>query len=155
MEVAIKQETIRYYDVAEFKEELETKKLLVNLKNSETRTRAIRKINITYKKVINQLLHDALYYQPVLDALQADFKEQTTLVEQTYNIGNPAIKSTKELERSLKHLEKRTRKDEKERTEIIDKNKEILKEHPRVVKELVRRDVRSFNHLDQFITYNL
>ncbi|CAO1402574.1 unnamed protein product [Diamesa tonsa] len=140
IEVAIKQETIRYYDVTEFKEELETKKLLVDLKNSETRIRAIRKINSTYKKVINQLLHDSLYYQPVLDALQADYKEQTTLVEQTYNIGNPAIKSTKDLERSLKRLEKRTRKDEMERTEVIDRNKGILKEHPKIVKELVRRD---------------
>lgn len=123
----------------------------MDLKNSETRIRAIRKINSTYKKVINQLLHDSLYYQPVLDALQADWGEQTTLVNQTYNIGNPAIKSTKELERSLKQLEKRTRKEEMERTEVIDKNKDILKEHPRVVKELVRRDVRTLNQFSIFI----
>lgn len=127
----------------------------MDLKNSETRIRAIRKINSTYKKVINQLLHDSLYYQPVLDALQADYKEQTTLVEQTYNIGNPAIKSTKDLERSLKRLEKRTRKDEMERTEVIDRNKGILKEHPRIVKELVRRDVRTFNLSLELIIHQL
>ena len=153
MEVATKQETIRYYDVNKFKEEIETKKLLVDLKSSETRRRAIRKINNTYKKVINQLLHDSLYYQPVLDALQADWGEQTTLVQQTYNIGNPAIKSTKELERSLKRLEKRTRKEEIERTEIIDKNRDILKQHPRIVKELVRRDVRTFKSISKFQLY--
>lgn len=114
---------------------------MVELKNSETRRRAIRQINNTYKKVINQLLHDSLYYQPVLEALQADCKEQDTLVDQTNNIGGPAIKNTKELEWSLKGLEQTTRREEMERTEIIDKNKDILKQHPRIVKELVRRDV--------------
>lgn len=145
IEVSIKQEMIRYYDISEFKEEMDTKKLLVELKNSETRRRAIRKINSTYKKVINQLLRDSLYYQPVLDALQADWCEQTTLVKQTYNIGDPAIKNTKKLKQSLKQLEKTTRREEMERTAIIDKNKDILKEHPKIVKELVRRDVSTFN----------
>ena len=54
MEAALKQEVIRYYDIKEFKQERITKQLSVEVKNSETRTRAIQKKNSTNKKIIGQ-----------------------------------------------------------------------------------------------------
>jgi hypothetical protein len=141
MNVAIKQEVIRYYDVTEFQQERDPKRLLVELKNSETRGRAVQKINKTYKLIINQLLQDSLYYQPVLDALNGDWSEQTMLVTQTYGIGFPAIQNAKKLEKELKALEKVCRKEDMERFKVIDKNRQMLKEHSKIVKTLVRRDV--------------
>lgn len=131
----------RYYDIKEFKEERDTKRLLVELKNSETRCRAIQKFNSTYKKVIDQLVHDSLYYQPVLEALIGDWNEQTRIVEQTYSIGYPAIQNVKKLEKDLKKLQKIVKKEETQRFDEVAKNRQILKEHPKVVKQLVRRDV--------------
>lgn len=114
---------------------------MVELKNSETRSRAIQKINSTYKKIIDQLLHDSLYYQPVLEALNSDWNEQTMLVKQTYDIGFPAIQNVKKLRKDLMKLHRLNKKEENERFEEVTTNRQILKEHPKTVKELVRRDV--------------
>jgi hypothetical protein len=141
IEVGNYQETIRYFDVKEFKEERRTKKLLVELKNSETRSNAIQKMNSSYKLIVNQLLNDALYYKPVLDALNGDWNEQTLLVKQTYEIGLPAIQNVKKLDKELKELKKVVKKEDTERFNQVAKNRRILKDNPRIVKTLVRRDV--------------
>jgi vacuolar-type H+-ATPase subunit C/Vma6 len=111
------------------------------LKNSETRNRAIEKINFTYKMIIDQMVHDALYYIPVLEALYNDYKEQTTLVQQTYNIGYPAIKHVKQIEMEVKDLTVVMRNEENECFEEINRNRQILRQHPKLVKGFVRRDV--------------
>lgn len=148
MEAAVQQEMNRYYDIKEFQEERDTKRLLVELKNSETRCRSIQKINSTYKKVLDMLMHDALYYQPVLEALHDDWKEQTMLVDQTYSIGFPAIQNVKKLEKDLKKVQKIVKKEENQRFEEVSKSRQVLKEHPKVVKKLVRHDVsvKAFNY---------
>lgn len=142
---------VRYYDIKEFKAERDTKRLYVELKNSETRARAVHKINSTYKNIINRLLHDSLYYQPVLDALNGDWNEQTMLVTQTFSIGNPAIQNVKKLENDVKKLRKVLKKEESQRYEEVAKNRQILKEHPKLVKNLVRRDVSEMNLMIIFI----
>lgn len=93
MDVAGKQELIRYFDIKEFPEELQTKKLCAETKNSETRTRAIQNINRTYQKIIQTILEDSLYYQPVLDALHDDVTEQEFFIKKTYGMGSPAIEN--------------------------------------------------------------
>lgn len=137
------QETIRYHDVKEFPQERETKRLHAELKNSETRTRAIEKTNLTYKKIIDQFLKDARYYEPVMSALEDDWKEQTSLVKQTYDIGRPAIKNSKKLGIELQKLRKVTGKEDKEHFDELLEFKSILKENPKIVRGLVRRDVSS------------
>lgn len=132
---------ICYYDIKEFQQERDTKRLYVELKNSETRIQAIEKINLTFKMIIDQLLHDSLYYLPVLEAVNADWKEQSTLVQQTYNIGYPAINHAKKTEREVLKLSKLSKKEEATRFEELFRNRQNLKEYPKQVKELVRRDV--------------
>jgi hypothetical protein len=134
--------------VKEFPQERDTKRLYVELKNSETRTRAIEKMNITYKKIIDQLLRDSLYYEPVLSALNSDWNEQTMLVKQTFQIGFPAIENSKKLQMKFKKLRQITKKEEKEHFDEIAECKKILKENPKVIKKLVRRDVSFFIILD-------
>jgi len=141
MELAMKQEGIRYYDVTEFKQERQTKRLFVELKNSETRCRAIQKINMTYKMVIDQLLHDSLYYQPVIEALNSDYDEQTTLVQRTFNIGQPAIENTMKLAKNLSNLKRSAQQEAVKIFETIDLNEKRVKAHPKTAKKLVRRDV--------------
>lgn len=135
------QETIRYHDVKEFPQERETKRLHAELKNSETRTRAIEKTNLTYKKIVDQFLKDARYYEPVMSALEDDWKEQTSLVKQTYDIGRPAMKNSKKLGIELQKLRKVTGKEDKEHFDEQLEFKNILKGNPKIVRDLVRRDV--------------
>jgi hemerythrin superfamily protein len=155
MEIANYQETIRYYDIKEFKEEQRTKELLVELKNSETRMRAIQKLNFSYKQIIDQLLHDALYYKPVLDALNGDWNEQTAIVKKTYDIGFPAIQNVKKLDKELKSLRSIVKKEDNERFDEITKNRNILKEQPKFVKTLVRHDVSEDGYLATVLSFSL
>lgn len=141
---------ICYYDIKEFQQERDTKRLYVELKNSETRNRTIEKINLTYKMIIDQMLHDSLYYLPVLEALNADWKEQTALVQHTYNIGLPAISHAKKMQREVEKLAEISKKEEGVRFEELQINRQILKEHPKRVKELVRRDVSKICKIDGF-----
>jgi hypothetical protein len=150
MEVAVKQEMIRYYDIKEFKQERDTKRIFVELKNTETRSRAVRKVSAMYKKVIDQLLRDSIYYEPVLGALKADWDEQTMLVNQTFNIGFPAIQNVKKLKKELMKLHKTSRQEETTRFADITKYRQVLKENPKKVKEIVRRDVRNFCGTQKF-----
>lgn len=137
----MKQEMVRYYDIKEFSVERDTKKLYVELKNSETRSRAIEKINSICKKIIDQLLHDSLYYQPLMEALNSDWDEQTMLVKQTYDIGFPAIQNVQKLKKDLEKFHRLLKKEEKQNFAEVTKSRQILKEHPTLVKKLVRRDV--------------
>lgn len=145
MEVAARQEMFRYYDIKEFKPERDTKRIFVELKNAETRSRAVHKISAMYRKVIDQLLRDSLYYEPVLAALKADWDEQTMLVQQTFNIGYPAIQNAEKLQQELSQLHKTSRSEEAKRLVDITNNRQVLKDHPKTVKEIVRRDVRNVN----------
>ena len=135
---------ICYYDIKEFRQERDTKRLLVELKNSETRIQGIEKITLTYKLIIDQMLHDSLYYLPVLEAVNADWKEQTILVQQTYKIGHPAIHHAKKTEREVAVLSKLSKKEEATRIEELIRNRQALREYPKQIKELVRRDVRFY-----------
>lgn len=141
---------IRYYDIKEFEQERKTKRLYVELKDSETRIIAIEKINLTYKMIIDQMLHDSLYYLPVLEALNSDWNEQAIFVQQIYNIGYPAIQRAKNTEKEVKKLTKLCKKEERIRFEELLENRNLLKDHPKKIKQLVRRDVR-FNYLEKFL----
>jgi hypothetical protein len=132
---------ICYYDIKEFQQERYTKRLYAELRNSATRIQTIEKINLTYKMIIEQMVHDSLYYLPVLEAINSDWKEQTNLVQQTYNIGYPAIKHAKKTEKEVIWLANFSKKEESKRFEELMKNRQILKEYPKQVKKVVRRDV--------------
>lgn len=146
---------ICYYDIKEFQQERDTKRLYVDLKNSKTRIQTIEKINLTFKMIIDQMLHDSLYYRPVLEAVNADWKEQKELVQQTYNIGYPAIKHAKKTEREVMELSKLSKNEDAQRFEELSKNRQNLKAYSKKVKELVRRDVSFYSimmkKLEKFI----
>lgn len=135
---------IRYYDVTEFNQEIQAKALSVELKNSETRNRDIDKKNSTYKKVIGQMLRDSMYYQPVYEAVSSDWKEQTKLVEQTYEIGFPAMSNVNKLKNDMNKLQKLSKNEEKRQQATFMMKNRILLEYPSTVKQLVRRDVSNF-----------
>ena len=99
---------------------------------------------MTYKYIINQLLRDSLFYKPVIDALNYDWNEQTRLVQQTFNIGFPAIHHVKKMDKEVKKLLRISRKEEEARFVDVVKIRQILKEHPKLVKQFIRRDVSSF-----------
>lgn len=142
MNVAIQQERVRYHDNTTLKAELETKQLFAPLKNSETRTNLIRKENSSYKAIIDRLVHDALYFQPVWDALQSDWKEQTQLVQQVVTVGKPAIKSLETLRADMRKLQKVSEKEKNQQLRETYESRKILEGYPAAIKQLIRSPVR-------------
>lgn len=130
-----------YRDIKEFQQERDTKRLFVALSNSQTRTRLLEQINAMYKQIIDQMLHDSLYYETVREALKADWKEQNILVQQTFNIGAPAIENAHKTELEVKKLAELSKREEEKRFLELARNRQTLKEHPKRVIALVRRDV--------------
>lgn len=78
-------------------EELQSKKLRKLIENSHTRLRAIKTITIAYDKMIQLLMQDAIYYDPVINGLKADVKDQTTFINHVITIGTPVIGRLQEL----------------------------------------------------------
>ena len=62
------------------------------LENSNVRLNAIITINSTYKKMIQVLNHESIYYEPILNSLQRDIQDQTDFINHIIYIGGPAIK---------------------------------------------------------------
>lgn len=96
---------------------------------------------MTYRYVIDQLLHDSLFYQPVIEALNDDWNEQAKFVQQIFNIGSPTFKSVKSLQKEMKKTKNVMRKETKDR--FMDKQNimRIIKKHPSQLMEYIRRGV--------------
>lgn len=142
MDAAFQQEMIRYHDTKKLKQEIEADQLSAPLKNSETRTNALRKEISSYKAIVDQLVNVSIYYQPAFDALQSDWKEQTQLVEQIRSIGLPAIENVKKLGASKQRLLNVSKKEENQQQKEYFKARQILEGYPETIKQLVRSPVR-------------
>lgn len=93
MEMSKLQNRIKYSDVAEIHDEEQSKILRMELKSSETRMRAVGAIKGAYKKIINTMMHDSIYFDPVLSALEEDLIEQNDFIKKTISMGGPALKN--------------------------------------------------------------
>lgn len=93
MEMSKLQNRIKYSDVAEIHDEEQSKILRMELKSSETRMRAVGAITGAYKTIINTMMHDSIYFDPVLSALEEDLNEQNDFIKKTISMGGPALKN--------------------------------------------------------------
>lgn len=154
------QDRIKYFDVTEFKEEIAGRSVRVNIKKSETRTRAIRTINQAYRKIIDTMLkvivirtlfqtilklnglsQDSIFYGPVLNALGDDIKEQERFINKTIMLGIPALENVKHLSNEFENLNNKIQSELHIRIATLLEHRKMLEANNRRVKELVRLDV--------------
>lgn len=65
--------------------------------NSNTRTEAIKTINVTYKTIKKTLQDDAIFHEPILKSLEQDINDQMSFIEHILYLGAPAIKKFKQI----------------------------------------------------------
>lgn len=87
-------------------EEVKSQIFLKKIENSNVRLKAIKTINNTYKKMIQVLLHDEIFYEPILISLNEDLKDQKHFINHIIHLGNPAIAKFKELSEEFREMEK-------------------------------------------------
>lgn len=162
------QDRIKYFDVSEFREEIAGRSVRVNIKKSETRTRAIRTINQAYRKIIDTMLkviniltlfqtiielllnglpQDSIFYGPVLNALGDDITEQERFINKTIMLGIPALENVKHLSNEFENLNNKIQSELHIRIATLLEHRKMLEANNRRVKELVRLDVSiGLNH---------
>jgi len=74
------------------------------------RLKAIKTINNTYKKMIQVLVHDEIFYEPILRSLSSDMDDQSNFIKHILFLGMPAIAKFKELNDEFRNMEDKSRK---------------------------------------------
>lgn len=100
------QNRIKYEHEILLDEEVKSRMFLKKIENSNVRLKAIKTINNTYKKMIQVLLHDEIFYEPILISLIEDLKDQQKFMEHILFLGIPAIAKFKELSDEFRDMEK-------------------------------------------------
>jgi len=139
-------------------EELASRLVLKKIENSKVRLKAITTINTTYKKMIQVLLQDEIFYEPILCSLDDDIEDQSNFIKNILYIGKPAIVGFKHLSKEYQMLLKDSRNNLQAKLKILDSLKKppnmpapVAQVHNPVDTEVVRkhyvRDTRSMSAL--------
>ncbi|XP_064550290.1 uncharacterized protein LOC135436578 [Drosophila montana] len=110
---------IRYENEFVLEEELVSRVLLKKIENSSVRLRAIRTINTTYKKMVQVLSQDEIFYEPVLHSLDDDIEDQSNMIKYILFLGMPAINKFNVLNREYKLLDEKSRKNLQAKLKIL------------------------------------
>ncbi|KAH8417086.1 hypothetical protein KR222_002897, partial [Zaprionus bogoriensis] len=99
------QNRLRYQGAHLIQEEVNSRVLMEKIENSNVRMKAIATINTTYKKLIQILLRDEIFYDPILRSLEGDMEDQASFIKHLLYLGKPAIIKFKELEKQYQMLQ--------------------------------------------------
>lgn len=97
LEKASLENRIKYTNEFKLNEECHIKNLQKKVENSKVRLKAVRTVNDTYKKIIQILRHDEIFYEPILNSLDRDIEDQSNFIKHILHLGTPAISRFKEL----------------------------------------------------------
>ncbi|KAH8369389.1 hypothetical protein KR009_009634 [Drosophila setifemur] len=107
---ALLQNRIKYQNEFILDEEVKSRIFLKKIENSNVRLKAIKTINNTYKKMIQVLVHDEIFYEPILRSLSTDMEDQSNFIKHILYLGMPAIAKFKELNDEFRNMEEKSRK---------------------------------------------
>lgn len=88
---------IKYQNEFILDEEIMMRDFVKDIENSNARLRGIKAVNATYKKIIEVLRHDAIFYEPILRSLCGDIDDQANFIKHILYLGSPAIAKFKQL----------------------------------------------------------
>jgi len=83
------------------------------------RLKAIKTINNTYKKMIQVLVHDEIFYEPILRSLSSDMDDQSNFIKHILFLGMPAIAKFKELNDEFRNMEEKSRKNLQHKLQML------------------------------------
>ncbi|EDW96397.1 uncharacterized protein LOC6536075 [Drosophila yakuba] len=116
---ALLQNRIKYQNEFILDEELKSRVFLKKIENSNVRLKAIKTINNTYKKMIQVLVHDEIFYEPILRSLSSDMDDQSNFIKHILFLGMPAIAKFKELNDEFRNMEEKSRKNLQHKLQML------------------------------------
>ncbi|XP_055596804.1 uncharacterized protein LOC129746900 [Uranotaenia lowii] len=140
IKVAELQDRTKFTDPQELYEEIEAKRYELELRHCATRVRTTDAVNRAYYKILNTMLKDSMYYDPVLNALQEDLEEQKRFILKAIGKGRPSMKNVKSLRLEFQMLEKQTNNEMAARFKTLMEHRNIVASNTVKIKTFVRRD---------------
>ncbi|XP_030559434.1 uncharacterized protein LOC115761703 [Drosophila novamexicana] len=125
---------IKYENEFVLEEERLSRVFQKKIENSNMRLKAIRTINITYKKMVQVLLQDEIFYEPILRSLDDDMEDQVNFIKHILYLGMPAIAKFRELNHKFFQLESKSRKNLQAKIKILNSMKNPVVTDPAAVK---------------------
>lgn len=110
MDRAVLDNRIKYQNEFVLEEEIQSRVFLKKMENSNVRLKAIKTINNTYKKIIQVLVDDQIFYEPILRSLSNDMEDQSNFIKHILYLGKPAIVEFKKLNYKYRQLKGKSRK---------------------------------------------
>nr|AAX33648.1 Dbuz\CG14609b-PA [Drosophila buzzatii] len=111
---------IKYQNEYVQEEEVKSRDFMKKIDNSQVRLKAIKTINIAYKKMVQVLSNDAIFYEPILRSLDGDMEDQANFIKHILYLGMPAIAKFKELNLEYRQLEYKSRKNIQKQQSMLE-----------------------------------
>uniref|UniRef100_A0A1I8PPU7 Uncharacterized protein n=1 Tax=Stomoxys calcitrans TaxID=35570 RepID=A0A1I8PPU7_STOCA len=96
---------VRFQNEYILQEELTIRTLYTAIKNSQTRLKAIKTINTTYKKMLQVMKDEEKFFEPILNSLSKDIEDQQNFIAYVLCVGSPVLDKEKELQQNASKLE--------------------------------------------------
>ncbi|XP_032593176.1 uncharacterized protein LOC6564420 [Drosophila grimshawi] len=110
---------IKYENEFVLDEQLKSRVLLKKIENSNVRLKAIKTINNTYKKMLQVLMQDEIFYEPILRSLDGDMEDQSNFIKHILYLGMPAISKFRKLNSEFRQMDERSRENLRAKLAIL------------------------------------
>ncbi|XP_017479820.1 PREDICTED: uncharacterized protein LOC108369253 [Rhagoletis zephyria] len=127
LERAVLENRIKYENEFVLEEELKSRVFRKKIENSNVRLKAIKTINGTYRKMIQVLRHDGIFYEPILRSLSQDIEDQANFIKHILYLGMPAIAKFKELSEEYRQMEDKSRKSMQSKLQMMSQYRKDAK----------------------------
>ncbi|XP_030559272.1 uncharacterized protein LOC115761611 [Drosophila novamexicana] len=110
---------IKYQNEFVLEEEVKSQGFIKRIENSNIRLKAIKVINSAYQKMVQVLLQDEIFYEPIIRSLADDMEDQANFIKHILYLGMPAIAKFRELNFQYRQLEIKSRKNLLEKQQML------------------------------------
>lgn len=138
LEVSELQDQLNYGDMQQLTNNARATELAAEIQNVKVRTKTIQALNRTCTDFIQLAMNDALYFNPILNAIQEDVTEQEDILRRIMEISRPAIENFAQLKQYFSSLNEESMRQLNARVATLLKCKENLQENSLRIRRLIR-----------------
>ncbi|KAJ6645441.1 hypothetical protein Bhyg_00647 [Pseudolycoriella hygida] len=134
------QDRMVHVDQFQLLDEVVANRLRLDIKNCDTRSSSVKTLNQLCHKVINRLIQDFRSFDPALNALQSDIREQNALLEAIMKLELPATKDHQDLFSECRKLKDDVDNDMKIRLSTLNEFTSKIVTNSEAIKRLILSD---------------
>ncbi|XP_055908794.1 uncharacterized protein LOC129943400 [Eupeodes corollae] len=142
---------IKYQNEFILIEEIQSKQIRNKIECSNVRFKAITTLNDAYKRIIQLLINDEIYYEPILMSLQKDIDNQTQFTNYIIELGLPAITKLQEITEKHRKLEDKARRNIASKLQWVQNYKKRAQQRHSDLRKLQAKGEGSVNYFKRYV----